>query len=128
MYFVSAFIGLVGIGVAWVLHYQGRTSAARAKADDLLPRMQPWATWAQHKWYVDEFYDFVFRTPLWVIANIFYLIDKLLVDGLVNLAGWLPSALGNRLRPAQNGVLHSYALGMAGGLALILLVVWLRMM
>jgi NADH-quinone oxidoreductase subunit L len=128
MYFVSAFVGLVGIGVAWVLHYQGRTTAARAKADDLLPRMQPWATWAQNKWYVDEFYDSVFRTPLWVLSNIFHLIDKLLVDGLVNLAGWLPSAIGSRVRPAQNGLLHSYALGMAGGLALILLVVWLRMM
>ena len=72
---------------------------------------------------MDEFYDFLIRTPLWVVSNIFHLIDKLLVDGLVNLFGILPRGIGSALRPAQSGRLHGYALAMAGGIGFILLIV-----
>ena len=42
------------------------------------------------------------------------ILDKLLVDGLVNLFGILPRGIGSALRPAQSGRLHGYALAMAG--------------
>ncbi len=125
MYYVSAAIGLTGIGIALVLHYLGRTTAAHSRADGLAAALGPIAVAAQRKWYVDEIYDFLIRTPLWVLAHIFHLIDKLVVDGLVDLFGWLPRLLGKTIRPAQSGVLHGYALGMAGGLAVILLIVLL---
>ena len=79
--------GFVGIGIAFWLHYVGRKTAATSKADALLPAMGPVARWAQRKWYVDELYDFVLVKPLWVLGHVFYLLDRLLVDGLVNLAG-----------------------------------------
>ncbi|MBN8644281.1 MAG: NADH-quinone oxidoreductase subunit L [Planctomycetes bacterium] len=125
MYYVSGVVGAVGILVAFVLHYLGRREAATSKADALLPALGPVARWAQHKWYVDEFYDFVIRTPLKVLAHVFAALDKLLVDGLVDAAGAVPRMLARGLRPSQNGVLQSYATGMAGGLAVILIVVWL---
>lgn len=124
MYSVSAGVGAVGILAAFILHLAGRTTAATSKADALVPAMGPLARGAQHKWYVDEVYDFLIVKPLWVLANAFHLIDKLLVDGLVNLAGYLPKGLAKGLRPSQNGLLHSYAAGMAGGLAFVLFVVW----
>ena len=123
MYYVSAVFGLVGIGVAFWLHYVGRRTAARAKADALLPAMGPVARWAQHKWYVDELYDFVLVKPLWVIGHIFYLLDRLIVDGLVNLAGFVPRWTGRTLRPSQGGELHGYAAQMALGIAFIMIVV-----
>ncbi len=122
MYYVSAVVGLSGILVAFFLHYLGRTTAATSKADALLPAFGAVARGAQHKWYVDEIYDFLIRKPLWVLSNIFHLVDKLVVDGIVNLVGWLPRALGGTIRPSQSGVLHGYAAGMAGGLALLLLI------
>jgi NADH-quinone oxidoreductase subunit L len=124
MYYVSGVVGAVGILIAFALHLAGRTTAATSNADKLLPLLGPIPKWAQHKWYVDEFYDFIIRKPLLVIAHIFAAIDKLLVDGLVDLFGAMPRMLARGLRPSQNGVLQSYATGMAGGLALILLVVW----
>lgn len=124
MYYVSAVVGILGIAIAWWLHLAGRTEAATSRADKLLPRLGPIPRWAQNKWYVDEFYDFLIRTPLWVLSNIFYLIDKLLVDGLVDLFGWLPRVFARAVRPSQSGVLHQYALGMAGGVGVILFVVW----
>ncbi len=123
MYFVSAVVGLIGIAVAFVLHYLGRTEAATSKADALVPKLGPIATWAQDKWRVDELYELVFVKPLRVISHIFHVIDKLLIDGLVNLFGVLPRIIGSALRPAQSGQLQGYAVGMAAGVAFILLVV-----
>ena len=123
MYYVSGVVGALGIITAYILHLRGRTTAATAKADDLLPAFGPVATAAQNKWYVDEFYDFLIRRPLLVLAHIFHTIDQLLVDGLVNLAGYLPRGTGKVLRPSQSGELHGYAIGMAGGLAVLLIII-----
>ena len=121
----SIIVGLVGIAIAWRLHYSGRTTAATSRADALVPMLGPIPKWAQNKWYVDEFYHFLIVRPLWVIAHICYLIDKLLVDGLVNLAGITPRSLGHLARRTQSGLLHDYALRMAGGVCLVLLIVWM---
>ena len=85
----------------------------------------PIPSWARHKWYVDELYHFLFVRPLYVIAHICAIIDKILVDGLVDLFGWTPRGVGSSIRPAQSGVLHDYALRMVSGIGLILLIVLL---
>lgn len=125
MYYVSAAVGALGIIIAFFLHLAGRTTAGTSKADALLPALGSLPTWAQHKWYVDEFYDFLIVKPLLVLSHIFHLIDKLLVDGLVDLFGAIPRWVGKALRPSQNGELHGYAVGMAGGLAVLLVIVML---
>lgn len=125
MMVVSGVISILGISIAYLLHYAGRTTAARSRADSLIPLFGPLAHWAQRKWYVDELYDILIVQPLWVLANIFALIDKYLVDGLVDLVGWVPRAIGRTLRPSQSGELHGYALGMAGGITVLLLIVLL---
>ena len=57
------------------------------------------------------------------LAHVFHLIDKLLVDGLVNAAGFLPRAIAHGLKPSQGGVLQGYAVGMASGIAFLLVVI-----
>jgi len=126
MYYVSGVVGVVGIFIAWMLHKKGRTEAATSPgAENAAKAVGPILNWATNKWYVDELYDFLFRKPLWFMAHVFFFIDALLVDGLVNLFGWLPRAIGGSLRPSQNGFLQSYAVGMTGGLALLLVIVWI---
>ncbi len=125
MYYVSGVVGAIGILVAFVLHLAGRKTAAVSNADALLPVLGPIPKWAQNKWYVDELYDFLISRPLLVFSHVFAALDKLLVDGLVDLCGAVPRMLARGLRPSQNGVLQSYATGMAGGLVLVLVVVWL---
>ncbi|MCC6229579.1 MAG: NADH-quinone oxidoreductase subunit L [Phycisphaerales bacterium] len=123
MMYVSGVVGFIGIAVAFVLHYAGRTTAAKSRADALLPLVGPLAKWAQGKWYVDELYNAIIRVPLLVAAHVFHLIDKAIVDGIVDLFGWVPKFTGSSLRPSQSGVLHGYALSMAGGLAVLVLIV-----
>ncbi len=134
MYYVSSLFGIVGILTAAYLHgprglfglfIGSRTEAATSRADALVPALGPIVQWARHKWYVDELYDFLIVKPLWVLSHIFHLIDQLLIDGLVDLLGRLPSIGGKSIRPSQSGVLHGYAVGMASGLAFLLLLVWL---
>ncbi|MCA9309654.1 MAG: hypothetical protein KDA21_00475, partial [Phycisphaerales bacterium] len=125
MYYVSGVFGIVGIGIAWLLHYAGRKTAARSRADALLPFLGPIPTWAQNKWYVDELYDLLFRNPLWLIAHLFWIIDRLVVDNLVDGVGAIPRALARSLRGGQSGILQNYAVGMAGGLGLLLFIAWI---
>ncbi|MEM9661910.1 MAG: NADH-quinone oxidoreductase subunit L [Planctomycetota bacterium] len=132
MYYVSAVVGTFGIGFAAWAHgprgkvsafIGGRTEAGVCRMDGVARRFGPIPKWAENKWYVDEFYHALFRAPLWVLSLIFWAIDKLLVDGLVNTLGALPRFLGKLARPGQSGILHGYALSMAGGVAVILLIV-----
>lgn len=128
MYYVSGVVGFVGIFIAFILHYAGRRTAATARADALLPAFGPLAGWAQNKWYVDELYDLVVRTPLWIVANIFHLFDKIVIDGLVRLVGGIPRFIGGMVRPTQSGELHGYAAGMAAGVAVLLFLVFMLTM
>ena len=125
MYYVSSVVGLIGIAVAYVLHLMGRREAETALADRLLPHLGPIPRWAQNKWYVDELYDIIIRIPLKVVAGLFYVIDALLVDGLVNLCGKLPRLLAGVIRPSQNGVLQNYATSMAAGIAVLVFILWI---
>jgi len=135
MYVVSSLFGLAGIAMAawlhapktgfWSLGLGSRTEAGRSRADDLAITHTAVARWAQGKWYVDEFYDFAIRRPLRVFSHVFHLIDRVLVDGLVDLFGLLPRLVARSVRPSQSGVLHGYALGMVGGAAVLLIVVLL---
>ncbi|GJQ28286.1 MAG: NADH-quinone oxidoreductase subunit L [Phycisphaerae bacterium] len=132
MYFISAGVGAVGLLIAAYLHgpkgWQGlwignRTEAATSRADALVPLLGRVVTFARNKWYVDEIYDFLIVKPLWVLSHVLYFIDQWVVDGLVNLFGAAPGMTGKAIRPTQNGELHGYAAWMAGGLAVVLLVV-----
>jgi len=124
MYYVSGAIGLIGIALAWWLHLAGRTEAETSRADGLKKKLGALGVAAENKWYVDEIYNAIFRVPLLVLANIFYLLDKLLFDGLVDFAGSVPRIIGKRLRPLQAGALQGYATAMGVGVALILILAW----
>jgi NADH-quinone oxidoreductase subunit L len=125
MYFVSGIIGLIGIGIAYWLHLAGRTEAATSRADALKKRLGGLGKAAENKWYVDEIYNAVIRVPLLVLAHIFALLDKVLIDGLVDLFGRLPHFFGRLIRPSQGGVLQGYAVGMGSGLAALVLLAWM---
>lgn len=124
MYFISAVFGLAGIALAAWFHFVGRTEAATCRMDAVAGRFGPIPRWAERKWCVDEFYQFIIVTPLKVLSHLFHWFDKLVVDGLVELFGRTPRASSETIGPmTQTGVLHDYALRMVAGVAVVLLVV-----
>jgi len=99
------------------------TRKIRCTTSHAIQAISPVNRWAERKWFVDEFYQFIIVTPLRVFSYLFRWFDALVVDGLVSLFGSLPRWSASGLRPvSQTGVLHDYALRMVGGVALILLI------
>lgn len=123
MYYVSGVVGVIGIGLAWFFHYAGRKTAAECRMDGVARLFGPIPKWAEDKWYVDEFYNAAIRVPLRVASHLMHWFDKLVIDGIVNLVGMSPRVFGWMVRPSQSGVLQGYAVGMVGGMAVLLVVI-----
>ncbi|MFZ4784498.1 MAG: NADH-quinone oxidoreductase subunit L [Flavobacteriales bacterium] len=74
-----------------------------------------------NKYYIDELYDKVIRTP-WDKISVFFssIVEHHFVDGLVRQVSQIPAGLGSVLRLVQNGKMVSYILAMIAGLIIIL--------
>ncbi|MBD0337645.1 MAG: NAD(P)H-quinone oxidoreductase subunit F, partial [Cyanobacteria bacterium Co-bin13] len=113
----SVAIALVGIFLA-VLMY--RTGAIDPGA--IARRIQPFYRLSLNKWYIDDIYDVVFVQGSRKLAKQVLEIDIRIVDGLVNLAGFVTLITGEGLKYLENGRAQFYALIVFGAvLGLVLL-------
>jgi len=112
---VSTVTVLVGIGLA-AFFYLGE----RTQIDRIAAWVRPLYRASYGKLWFDEIYGALIVTPLTLLARLAFLMDRFLIDGIVNTIGRLPVWIGALLRPFQNGQIQSYALAMILG-ALILL-------
>ena len=109
--FLAVLFGFAGIFVAWRFY--------SAKAWKVPPTMPLLA----HKFYFDEIYDLLFYKPAVVIAWAFHrFIERPLIAGSIGqVAGGF--GFGSReLGRVQNGLVRSYALALASGLAVLAVV------
>ena len=111
---LSIVLPLAGILVAWYFHLRNRHAA-----EILAANVRPVQRFLENKWYIDELYWAVIIKPLWVIAQGLSLIDRFVVDGAVTVVGWMPQLLGYSLKPTERGLMQRYAVGMVGGVAVI---------
>jgi NADH-quinone oxidoreductase subunit L len=72
------------------------------------------------KFFFDEIYRSLIVLPLQGIAWLSAWFDRSVIDGLVDLIGWLPRAIGSLFRPAQGGMVQFYALAMVLGLLVLI--------
>jgi NADH-quinone oxidoreductase subunit L len=85
--------------------------------------IRPLARASWNKFYVDEAYAFLVVAPTRLIATVCRYFDIYVVDGLVRLVAYVPRLVGgDALRPIQNGLVQSYAVVTAMGVALLLIV------
>ena len=73
-------------------------------------------------YYVDAFYSWIFARGGVLLANALWWFDAKVIDGAVNGAGWLSQRSGALLRRSQTGRVENYGLGIAGGLAVVVLI------
>jgi NADH-quinone oxidoreductase subunit L len=104
---ISTLVAVLGTAVA-AYFFLGDSKQSEWVATALGPLYR--ASYA--KFLFDEIYGWLIVRPLCALAWICYQIDHFLIDGLVNLVGWAPAAVGQVLRRMQNGMLQSYALAM----------------
>jgi len=111
----AVFFGLAGIAVAHQLYV--------AKAAEVSPVLRRLAPVAEHKFYWDEAYDVLFYRPAVLLSEaLARYVERPLIAGSireVSVGFGLGSRLAGRL---QNGLVRSYALALAGGLAVLAVV------
>ena len=121
MYYISGIVGFIGIGIAFFFHLRNREAADKLRSKLLASRATRWLPTAmEHKWYVDEVYIALIRSPLWITGKVFALFDKYIIDMLiVNGTAAMPRIIAKWFAPLANGSVQSYGVSMAGGALLI---------
>jgi NADH-quinone oxidoreductase subunit L len=108
---IAVAIGLAGIGVAWAIYAAKRVTAPRA-----LPLLE-------HKFYWDELYDVLwYRTSDALARGLYTLVEAPLIGGSIAAVTGAVGLGSRELSLAQNGLVRSYALALAGGLAVLAVV------
>ena len=110
----------IGIVIAAIGHLGRRSDA---------PQMErflgPLQTLFANRFYFDQIYGWLIVRPLEALALVAALIDKHLVDGLVNSVARIPVGLGGIVRRLQSGLMQRYALaGVMGVLLIVLALAW----
>ena len=107
---VSTLVALAGWGVGWWLYGRAPLQAGQR---DPLKALGPLYTLLNRKYFVDEFYLLtIVRATVWFSA-LNALIDKYIVDGLVNLAGIVTEVFSRVQRWIDNNIVDG-AVNLAG--------------
>jgi NADH-quinone oxidoreductase subunit L len=108
---LAILIGLAGIGVAWAMY-----GAKRVKVPRSLRLFEK-------KFYWDELYDLIwYRTGDLVARGFYALVETPLIGGSITAVTGVVGLGSRELSAAQNGLVRSYALALAGGLAVLTVV------
>jgi NAD(P)H-quinone oxidoreductase subunit 5 len=98
-------IGLIGISLAILMYLQKKIDPS-AIANSILPLYKL----SKNKWYIDEIYNSVFVIGSRRLARQVLEVDAKIVDGAVNLAGFVTVVSGEGLKYFENGKAQFYAL------------------
>ncbi len=118
---IGGLVSVIGILLAYLLHLRDR-----ARAERLAEGLQPLTGLLEAKYYVDEIYQSAIVEPLRHLGEIFFAIDRIIVDGIVWLIGFIPQLSGFVLKlTLQRGYLQGYATTMLFGILAVLLIIFL---
>ncbi|HLI14497.1 MAG TPA: NADH-quinone oxidoreductase subunit L [Acidimicrobiales bacterium] len=92
-------------------------AAAAWRSASERPALEPRALYMA--WFLDWALDRFIARPGTVLAEVASSVDRSVVDGAVNGLARLVRAGGQRLRRVQNGYVRSYALGLLGGVVVL---------
>ena len=112
----------VGIAVA-ALGHLGR----RSDGPQMERFLGPLQTLFANRFYFDQVYSALVVRPLQGLATLAAIVDRHVIDGLVDGIARLPVALGASLRRLQSGLVQRYALAGVMGILTIVLALALRL-
>ncbi len=102
---IAVAVSLVSLAITWWIYGSGRVKPAAFRE-----ALEPWATAAQHGWYVDRAYDVVFVQPAKALARMAGdVVDAKVIDGAVNGIGALVRGAASGGRRVQTGFVRTYA-------------------
>jgi NADH-quinone oxidoreductase subunit L len=101
---VSSVIAIIGIGAAYFIYGGGKSLAESWRR-----AAGPLFDFSQQGLYLDAIYLALVVRPMRGLAEAAELIDRLIVDKLVDAVGMIPGLIGSIFRPLQNGLVQHYA-------------------
>jgi NADH-quinone oxidoreductase subunit L len=111
---VGVAVGVAGIAIAWLVYSRKRVP---------VPRRPALQTMLERKFYFDELYDAVFYRPAVATARgLAWLIEAPFVLGSVGEIATAFRRLGGETSRVQTGLVRTYALAIAGGVAVMAIV------
>ncbi|MGH2448147.1 MAG: NADH-quinone oxidoreductase subunit L, partial [Chloroflexota bacterium] len=106
---------LAGFLVAWAIYFRGQPAARRITS--LAPAVYELFL---HKYYVDELYDTIIVRPIKLAGRLIdTFVERILLDGTVNLVALVTRVGSARLRQVQSGYVRNYALYILGGAVIV---------
>ena len=119
---VGAAVAAAGIWMAYRWYVERPESAARFVERIPLGLGPGMYRASVNKYYVDDIYQLVWARGGVLLSNALWWFDAKVIDGAVNGVGRLSRTVGGWLRKTQTGRVENYGLGIAAGLAVVLLV------
>ncbi|PSB13994.1 NADH-quinone oxidoreductase subunit L [filamentous cyanobacterium CCP2] len=110
-------ISLIGITLASLMYLTGKINPAK-----IAKQIEPLYKLSLNKWYFDEVYEVLFVQGSRRLARQVLEVDVRIVDGLVNLAGFVTLVTGEGLKYLENGRVQFYALIVFGAVLGLVLV------
>lgn len=117
----SLFIAFAGAGLAAML-YWGKLKLG-VSGDAFLQKVRPLYSICVNKWYFDNIYEWFIKNVFLRIAALFAIFDKYIIDGIVNLMGYITILKSKLIRFFQNGNVQTYATITIGGFACLSFVI-----
>ena len=113
----SVGIALIGITLASLMYLSRKIDPAA-----IANKIKPLYELSLNKWYFDELYDVLFVQGSRRLARQVLEVDVRIVDGIVNLAGFVTLVTGEALKYLENGRVQFYALIVFGAVLGLVLV------
>jgi NADH-quinone oxidoreductase subunit L len=118
---IGTLVGVGGIGLSYLMYAEPSPLPKQ-----LMERFRPLYQASQHKFYVDEVYQWIVVGPVRAFAVVSDFLDTYVVDKIVTGVALVPRAIARaRLATYQNGLLQFYAAASAMSVAVLLLILLL---
>ncbi|MBM4419605.1 MAG: NADH-quinone oxidoreductase subunit L [Chloroflexi bacterium] len=111
---------LLALAAIWLAHQM--YARADFRRDPLVDFLGPIYGLLAHRYYVDEFYNWLIGLAILGTARVASWVDQHVVDRIVDLFGWVTLRVGRFATLAHTGRLPNYALVVFGGVAVIIAV------
>jgi NADH-quinone oxidoreductase subunit L len=120
--FYSIVVAGLGILLAYLIYFKGTIS------ESFFPnKFSGVHKLLLNKYYVDELYAVVFVRPVVNVGKFLWAIDRFIIDGMVNVVGYVAKGTGYVISRRHTGQLQTYGLvSVVGGIAVMVLAYALR--
>ena len=114
---ISTVLSIAGIFTSWMVY-----SKKILNTENLAKKYNGLYTLVYNKYYIDEFYSWVFNNGIVLTGKALDWVDHNIIDGLFDGFAGLINKTGKKLRLTQTGYLQSYALVIFAAIIIIVIV------